>query len=406
MSLDLRIRVDGPNRTVEPEAFFGRLPALLDERWHHVDAGLRHMGPKPLTIEVEGGSWSLTWTGDGVAVAPGVADLGAHVRLSAEQFSDLVEDQQTFTGMWTGGSLDQPRGQIGHLLNWWLVLRAVLDDRPVHVPGAIEFTAEDGTPLDLRRSFRPDDDPAEMRRFLEQAGFLHVSGLFTTAEMAEVSADMDRAAPGYADGDGRSWWATLDDGSRALVRMQGFDKESAMTAALLDDPRFRFLGALPGDGHESAAPKRADNRIEALFKPLGVVEGVSDIPWHKDCALGRHSYDCCSLTVGISVTGADDVSGQLWAMAGSHRALMWPMMLQPKIDLPLIPLPTSTGDVTVHCSCTLHMAQPPVERPRRVMYSGFPLPADDTPERIAARQRLGAIREHAPLEAAAQGIHA
>ena len=52
-----------------------------------------------------------------------------------------------------------------------------------------------------------------------------------------------------------------------------------------------------------------DNRIEALFKPFDVVEGISDLPWHKDCALGRHSYDCSSMTVGISVSGADDVSG-------------------------------------------------------------------------------------------------
>ena len=44
----------------------------------------------------------------------------------------------------------------------------------------------------------------------------------------------------------------------------------------------------------------------------------------------------------------------------------------------------STGDVTVHCSDTLHRAHPPVERPRKVVYSGFglsPLPGDEvTPD--------------------------
>jgi len=38
--------------------------------------------------------------------------------------------------------------------------------------------------------------------------------------------------------------------------------------------------------------------------------------------IGRHSYDCCGLTVGISVTGADARSGQLRVVAGSHRALI------------------------------------------------------------------------------------
>ena len=44
------------------------------------------------------------------------------------------------------------------------------------------------------------------------------------------------------------------------------------------------------------------------------------------------------------------------------------------MDLPRVDLPTETGDVTVHCSCTLHMARPPSERERMVVYTGFGLP--------------------------------
>ena len=69
-----------------------------------------------------------------------------------------------------------------------------------------------------------------MERFLGQAGFLHVAGVFTEDEMAAVSADMDRAAPTYAPGDGRSWWARTDDGVDRLVRMQGFDAMSDTAA--------------------------------------------------------------------------------------------------------------------------------------------------------------------------------
>ena len=63
------------------------------------------------------------------------------------------------------------------------------------------------------------------------------------------------------------------------------------------------------------------NRIGALTKPIGVVKGISDVPWHKECSLGRHSYECCSLTVGISVTGAAAESGMLRVVPGTHRAL-------------------------------------------------------------------------------------
>ena len=137
------------------------------------------------------------------------------------------------------------------------------------------------------------------------------------------------------------------------------------------------------------------NALEALVKPIGVVEGISDVPWHKDCSLGRHSYECCSLTVGISVTGADETSGQLRVVAGSHRALVWPAFLRRDNPLPVVDLPTGTGDVTVHLSCTLHMAQPPVERERRVMYTGFRLPPLRPDAAAEARRRLRDVRETA-----------
>ncbi len=67
------------------------------------------------------------------------------------------------------------------------------------------------------------------------------------------------------------------------------------------------------------------------MKPIGVVEGISDVPWHKDCSLGMHSYRCCGLTIGISVTGADARSGQLRVVAGSHRALVQPAFVRSEL---------------------------------------------------------------------------
>ena len=86
-------------------------------------------------------------------------------------------------------------------------------------------------------------------------------------------------------------------------------------------------GSLEGD----YLPRTVGNRIEALVKPIGVVEGISDVPWHKDCSLGMHSYRCCGLTCGISVTGADARSGQLRVVAGSHRALVQPAFVRSQL---------------------------------------------------------------------------
>jgi ectoine hydroxylase-related dioxygenase (phytanoyl-CoA dioxygenase family) len=175
--------------------------------------------------------------------------------------------------------------------------------------------------------------------------------------------------------------------------MQTFNEHSPTTDAILRDERFLRLGAIPGDGHVPTGLE--GNPIEALVKPIGVVQGISDVPWHKDCSLGRHSYECCSMTVGISVTGADAVSGQLRVVAGSHRTLIWPALQQPGRDLPEVDLPTRTGDVTIHLSCTLHMSQPPRERERRVMYTSFRLPVLASKSTAEARARLRAVREAA-----------
>ena len=118
------------------------------------------------------------------------------------------------------------------------------------------------------------------------------------------------------------------------------------------------------------------------------------------------------MITGISVTGADVGSGELGVVAGSSRANVQPVDLHPVLDLPRIPLPTRTGDVTVHCSCTLHMSRPPVERERRVVYTGFGLarrpgdivvPVDPAEERrraglndqVRRREREGDVRRDA-----------
>ena len=187
----------------------------------------------------------------------------------------------------------------------------------------------------------------------------------------------------------------MKDGERRLVRMLGFHERSPTTARLLADDRFQSLGRIPGEGRNG--PWRWRGGAEGLFKPLTVQQGISDVPWHKDCAPGRHSYDCCSLTVGVSVTGADATSGQLRVIAGSHRALVWPSLFDASsLDLPDLPLPTETGDVTIHLSCTLHMAQPPVDRERRVLYTGFALRPLDPEAATAGQRRLRDTRDAAP----------
>ena len=388
MPFDVRTRTDGEDDRREPAAIRDGIAAALESGADLVEPVLHH-AKHPLTVDVDGDTWHLASDGRRVALFDGAADEGLRLRLTADQLADLWSDQATPMGWFSSGAL-RLDGRLEHLLDWWVLLRAAVDRRQPHVPGDIDFN---GT--DLRQSFTLDDRDEDISAFLEEAGFVHIRGVYGEDEMAAVSADMDAAAPTYEKGDGRSWWARTNDGVDRLVRMQGADTVCPSIGRLVEDERLARIGAMPRAGHQWGT--RTGNRIEALFKPIGVSEGISDVPWHKDCSLGRHSYECCSLTVGISVIGADETSGQLRVMAGSHRALMWPALLRRDNDLPDLGLPTETGDVTVHLSCTLHMAQPPVDRERKVLYTGFRLPPLNPEAARAARERLGQVREAASV---------
>jgi hypothetical protein len=385
MSVDLRTRVDAEQAPVEAGRFFREtLPARLDAHRALIAPGASELSLGDFCIETDGEPWTLAWHAGRGSVKAGHHGK-ARVRLTAEQLTDVVNDQSTPIALMSNRLLDMPEGGLPDFLNWWLVLRAALDGRRIHARGDVTLAT------DVPRSFTPEDSDEEMRAFLEEAGYLHIQGLFSEDEMAAVEADYPKAAPHYEKGDPQAWFATTKDGVEHLVRMEGFERYSEATVALIDDDRFQRIGRIPGIGH--AQIRKPGARVGALTKPIGVVQGISDVPWHKDCSLGRHSYECCSLTVGISVNGAGADSGQLRVVPGSHRALVWPApCIQPGLDLEPVELPTRTGDVTVHLSCTQHTSQPPVKRTRKVLYTGFGQRAADPAAAERNRQRLNAVR--------------
>jgi Phytanoyl-CoA dioxygenase (PhyH) len=385
VSLDVRTRSDDNVVPVDAGEFFGhQLPELVASRGDLAIPGALELGVRPITVLTSAGTWTLTVEPHAIQITRG--DHGAaSVHMDDAELTDIVHDLRTPMTFLTAGTLHVERGSLFDFLDWWVVLRSLIDSVAVHTAGSIEFRDRQGDPLDLHASFSLADDPEDMAHFLAEAGYLHLREVFTEGEMAQVSADIDAATPYYHPDDGRSWWAVTAAGDDRVVRLQWFHEHSATTTELLTDDRLLGISRLTTDGHSA---RTEGNRIEALVKPIGVVKGISDVPWHKDCSLGRHSYQCCGLTVGISVTGADERSGQLAVVAGSNRALVQPAFTRPSWGLPLIDLPTATGDVTVHTSCTMHMSHPPVDRERRVMYTGFSLPPRAAE---AARPRLDAL---------------
>jgi hypothetical protein len=374
MSIDTRTRLNKDVRPLERDFVLDSL--LPDALALHGDLAGRGVAYKELPalgLDIDGRCVSLRLSEGSLGMEAGLAHAGVVAALPAHGFSDLVQDVQSAMGLAMTSCVKITAGNINDWIGWEPALRALLDGRKVHETGDVTFTDLDGDEIDLERSFTIDDDHEAMANFLEQAGFLHIREVFDKGEMEAIGADIDEWIAKATPDDGESWWAVDDRGLNQAVRVLFFyDKSEALREAVNDD-RYSWIGELTADGH------RHRRTAEGLVKPLGIVRGLSDLPWHKDCGQGRHSYDCNGLTCGISVTGADRTSGALGVIPGSHRANTMAAGRDPNLDLQPMLLETSTGDVTVHCSDTLHRAHPPIEEPRKVVYSGFglpPLPGD------------------------------
>ena len=397
MSIDKRTRLYRETRDIPVDEVFDLLlPEALKRNAQLACRGLNYKALSPISIHCGTRAITLAAHGDALELIDAASSEGLHVKLSEEGLSNLVQDRQTTMGLAMTSKVEVTHGKFDEWIGWEPVFRALLDGRPVHEAGAIALRDREGNPLDLTRSFSLDDDREEISQFLSEAGFLHIENIFSAREMEEVARDLDAAIAEATPDDGASWWAGTSTEEQLAVRVLWFDEKSAALRELLYDDRLQWLASLTGDGHTGTKMG-----AEGLVKPLDIQTGLSDLPWHKDCGQGMHSYYCSSLTVGISVTGADVESGALGVVPGSHRANLQPAGLDPSLDLVPIKLETRTGDLTVHCSDTLHRAHRPTKQPRKVVYSGFrlaALPGDVIPkspkdEERATRARLTNVRD-------------
>ena len=384
MSIDRRTRKlkDVRAHSVE-EVLDVVLPEALATHGDVAARGALYRETPPLGLDVEGRQWTLRVDAGALVVETGLARAEVVAKIATDALSDLVQDYQSTMGLAMTARVQLEKGTIDDWIGWEPILRALLDGRRVYETGDVTFRALDGSPLDLSRAFTPDDDREEVSHFLREAGFLHIRGVFEPDEMEAVGRDIDESIAKATPDDGDSWWAEDGEGNAQAVRVLNFYDKSEALRDLVHSDRYQWLGELTGDGHSYR------RGAEGLVKPLGIVKGLSDLPWHKDCGQGRHSYMCNALTCGISVTGADRVSGALGVVPGSHRANVKVPGRDPVMDMEPRMLETRTGDVTVHCSDMLHRAHPPTERPRKVVYSGFRLPLLPGDQAIDEDQRYG-----------------
>lgn len=376
-SVDRRSRSLANVRTLDFHDYCeGELAVLLNSERGKLAASAQQQLQLPdLCLHCEDGSYTFHSHNGQMQASREETAGSCKLSLTTAAFSDLMQDLRSPIALALAGEAEIIHGDMQSFLDWQPVLRALLDGQATYQSGDVSFHDAHGNALDLQRSFTLQDSDEEICHFLTEAGFVHIRNVFSDEEMDQVYVDIDNAIAHYQPDDGRSWWARTAQGDHRPVRLQYFHQHSKTAARLISDTRIQRIIALTGDGH--CLDELESNVVEALVKPLNVVEGISDLPWHKDCSLGKHSYDCCSLTMGICVTDADRDSGAIAAVAGSHRCNVPALGVKKELDLPQRTLLASKGDITLHLSCTLHMSHAPTKAERRVMYLGFNLPGGD-----------------------------
>lgn len=295
----------------------------------------------------DGRAHRLVPDGATIRVLPG-DDAPVVVESAEAAWRDFVTEMATGAGLVYGGRARFLRGGPGDLERWEPALRALVDGRPIFDPGAPP------PPGDALHAWTLDDCDASLRAALDAMGFLRVRGVFGRDEIARLDALVREHQTRARPGDGRSWWATTREGAQVLCRLVYLGLSEPAIAALGDDPRLRRLASLAGDPLR-AVVDRSDGHSVVLKNP-DVVEGLSDLPWHRDCGLGGHPVTCPALNLGVQLDAATAESGRLAFVPGSHRFSCH------RSDLArarVVAVDTEPGDVTVHVGDVMHAAPPP-----------------------------------------------
>ena len=176
-----------------------------------------------------------------------------------------------------------------------------------------------------------------------------------------IGRGLDNAAAALADaaveGDQSSWWGKSAAGDSVLCRCLKAGTHPTFSG-LYDDPRMRRLAALLPEGMIHLPPQEQD-AITAIYKNPGVTEGLSDLPWHRDCGMGGHASMCPTYVLSIYLYDATPAAGQLQFLPGSQDfGFGFADASQVKYGM-AVTVPACAGDITLHIGDVMHAAPPP-----------------------------------------------
>ena len=59
--------------------------------------------------------------------------------------------------------------------------------------------------------------------------------------------------------------------------------------------------------------------MSVIIKNPDMTEGLSDLPWHRDCGMGGHAVTCPVLICSLFIAPATPETGELRVLPGSWK---------------------------------------------------------------------------------------
>lgn len=248
----------------------------------------------------DGAAWTYRLEPGGVSLHEGDAGADTVIELDREAWEGLAHDYESAPGLLYGGRVRCTRGKAMQLVLWEPALRALYQGRPVYDADE-PLLDRDGRALDPARSFMPDANADEMAHFLRTTGYLFVRGLFASSEVDGFLREAEELRREAVKGDRLSWWAKDAAGDEILCRVTRA-REKPLLGTLFGTERLARLVAL---ADPTLVPRTGEGSgVTVIFKNPGVTEGLSDLPWHRDCGMGGHAVMCPVVICSLYLTPA------------------------------------------------------------------------------------------------------
>jgi ectoine hydroxylase-related dioxygenase (phytanoyl-CoA dioxygenase family) len=300
-------------------------------------------------------SYTYTPTADAIELVAGDAQADTVIEMRTSLWEGLIADLETVPGLLYGNKLSAgTQGDMGAFARWEPVLRSIYHGLPVYQVGSWPIYNSEGLELDPAQTFNNNSDPNEMREFIEAAGYLVIDNVFSTSEVDQFREASQRLRDLATPGDDKSWWGKNSNGTDICTRVLCGGNE-AILARLYEDSRIqRLLPAMPA-GVVANKAESLDG-ITVIYKTPSMTEGLSDLPWHRDCGMGGHAHMCPAVNLSIYLHDATAETGELRFLPGSHRASCG------NLDgdrLAGLAAPVKAGSVSLHYTDVMHAAPEP-----------------------------------------------